>query len=187
MAVPAVQLQEELELSVRREEAPLTEEVLVGEVSHTPPAAHTHTHWLTASETVCAETATGSESYPPPQKKTTERRCVQVTVPEGGVAWTGCRWRAGEGRCDVQTAAAGRGAHLQRALSEDELESCRLETDSVIVWRVRSSKWQKNTLPHLYFHELNMVLFWKYPHLKYLQPPQNNVKYCNRNTNLKTT
>lgn len=44
MAVPAVQLQEELELSVRREEAPLTEEVLVGEVSHTPPAAHTHTH-----------------------------------------------------------------------------------------------------------------------------------------------
>lgn len=80
--------------------------------SHTAGCTHTHTHWLTASETVCAETATGSESYPPPQKKTTERRCVQVTVPEGGVAWTGCRWRAGEGRCDVQTAAAGRGAHL---------------------------------------------------------------------------
>lgn len=112
--------------------------------SHT--AGCTHTHWLTASETVCAETATGSESYPPPpKKKETERRCVQVTVPEAGVASTGCRWRAGEGRCDVQTAAAGRGAHLQRALSEDELESCRLETDSVVVWRVRSSKSQKNT------------------------------------------
>lgn len=113
MAVPAFQLQEELELSVRREEAPLTEEVLVGEVSHTPPAAHTHTHTDSPPlKLFVRKQQQEAKVTPPPKKKETERRCVQVTVPEGGVAWTGCRWRAGEGRCDVQTAAGGRGAHL---------------------------------------------------------------------------
>lgn len=111
VAVPAFQLQEELELSVRREEAPLTEEVLVGEVSHTPPAAHTHTHTDSPPLKLFVRKQQQEAKVNPPQKKT-ERRCVQVTVPEGGVAWTGCRWRAGEGRCDAQTAAAGRGAHL---------------------------------------------------------------------------
>lgn len=80
--------------------------------SHTAGCTHTHTLTHRLWNCLCGN-SNRKRKLPPPKKKTkTERRCVQVTVPEWGVAWTGCRWRTGEGRCDVQTAAAGRGAHL---------------------------------------------------------------------------
>lgn len=70
VAVPAFQLQEELELSVRREEAPLTEEVLVGEVSHTPPAAHTYTHTDSPPlKLFVRKQQQEAKVNPPPQKK----------------------------------------------------------------------------------------------------------------------
>lgn len=83
MAVPAFQLQEELELSVRREEAPLTEEVLVGEVSHTPPAAHTHTHTDSPPLKLFVRKQQQEAKVTPPQKKNQDRAKVRSSDRAG--------------------------------------------------------------------------------------------------------